>query len=270
MRIDGHDLPTIARAAYKFGCELGAGKMGAASATAGAGQALNAWGRVAAVTYSWCMEEYVSLSPYLYAQHAPIFFTSEGELDDETMAILASGAFDTIFFLGNPAFAPESAAETLRGAGIEVIRFFNEDAHCINGEINAWLTKQNAEGGADVRMASNDSAGDGYGADNTASDKLIDFSHMIVCSTKSTYDAYAGCAYAGKIHAAFLLEDPTNLDSIDKAVSCIRDFKGEVKHLTFLGGDAVFNSLDKEILGKALTQELPAMPSEKAPKKKAN
>lgn len=190
------------------------------------------WGIAAVITHEESVAEFVSASPFAFNMKTPVFFVQpSGNIDDKTKNILSSGSFEKVLVLGDAKRISSTYLGSLMHSGIEIIRLSGETSQQANDVVNEWLLQKDSSGAANL--------------DN-----------MLVCSPQDAFDAIAGGIYAGKTHSAFLLEDPTDLDSVAHALDFIHKCRGKVKRLTFLGGSFWFNALDKEILGKAVSQEL--------------
>ena len=216
QRVDECEPSRLAARSYHLALEIGSN-----------------WSSTAAITYNGCMGEFVSMSPYLYGKRIPILFsTSQNGMDEETAEILLSGLFDKLIVLGDEDNVPDCLLDPFMQAGLNIVRLSGKTPFEANDVVNSWLEK------------------------NATSDGAIDFENLVVCSVNDPFDLFASGIYAGATHSPYLLEDPSNLDSVAHAIARIHENKGRIKRLTFLGGSFWFNDLDKEILGKAVSKEL--------------
>ncbi|MEA5020610.1 MAG: ATP-binding cassette domain-containing protein [Gordonibacter sp.] len=186
------------------------------------------WSRTAIISYPGCTGDLISFFPYLFSQKVPVFFNlGDGTIDNDTAAIIMSGAFDRLLVLGGYIEIPDSFLESCNKNGVATERICGTSPYHANELINDHMTS----------------------TDHT---DVISIERLIVLSAINPSDAFAAGAYAGKTHSAFLLEDPQNLDSVAHALTYIQKEQGQIDHLTFLGDAIRFNEMDRNILCKAV------------------
>lgn len=189
------------------------------------------WSRTAIVTYDECTGDLTSFAPFIHQNRIPVFFTKEwGVIGEETSCLLKSGAFDHLLILGGGDHIPDSFLSECLSKGISSERICGENAYHANETINNRIMPSILEKSEKGAM------------------------QLIVTSAWNPLDAAIAGPYAAKERSMFLLDDPQSLDSVAHAISYIKKQQGSIKRLVFLGDDAQFSPLDKEILGKAVVE----------------
>ena len=115
---------------------------------------------------------------------------------------------------------------------MEIVRFCGTTPYHANELINNWTS--------DILKT------DGY----------IESENLIVSPLGNPVDTFAVGPYAKVNHSLILIVEPQDLDSVAHAFDFIKSRKGAIKSLIFLGDSTRFSKLDKEILGKVVTQAL--------------
>lgn len=197
------------------------------------GSKRGAWGSTAVISYDGCTGDTISLLPYICEKKAPLFFiTTYCTIEQETIYAILSGSFDRLIVLGGQASFPDSCLEPFRNAGMEIVRFCGTTPYHANELINNWTS------------------------DMLKTDSYIESGNLIVSPLGNPVDTFAVGPYAKATHSLILIVEPQDLDSVAHAFDFIKSRKGAIKSLIFLGDSTRFSKLDKEILGKVVTQAL--------------
>lgn len=184
--------------------------------------------QTAAISYEECTGDLTTLSAYFYAEGIPLFFyQSPGVIDQEVRSAIESN-FDRLMVIGGTHQFPEESIQSFRDAGIEVVRICGKDPFDANALINKWL----------------DSEYQNNGIEKSA--------EVIISSFWKPEKAFTLGIYGGANHAAILLDDPGNLDSVAQVLGYIKENAADIDHLLFVGDGEHFNEGDKTLLEKAL------------------
>lgn len=185
------------------------------------------WSTTAAIAYADCLGELVSVAPYLHTERIPLFFIDDMEAN-KVASVLSNGAFSEFILLGGKERMPKQIAKTLSQKSVPIVELKGENPYHANTLVNKWIKER------------------GWGKNSISSDNVI------VCSAINPFDAFAGSTYAGKTESLFLLEDPSDLDSVAKTIDYLLDDSNHITHLTFLGSNIRFTKTDKLLLSKAI------------------
>lgn len=85
------------------------------------GAELGAWGSTAIVTTGSNFADALSISSFSYAQKAPIFLASNGELDQASLEAIKKGGFTRVLLVGGTGVVSDSVKDAI-GSGVEVKR----------------------------------------------------------------------------------------------------------------------------------------------------
>ncbi|MDR3307457.1 MAG: cell wall-binding repeat-containing protein, partial [Coriobacteriales bacterium] len=173
------------------------------------GKAAGTWGTTAIIACGWSFADALSISPYAYAEKAPIFLAdAQAGLDANTITTLktalAAGTITKIIIVGGTAVVPDLVKTQLGYAASD----------------NTTFTRQ---GGADRYETSALIAN--YIQDTSA---LLGFNQVAVATGQKFPDALAGGAFAGKVGTVLLLVDDSTAgrSQIATVITANRDFIG--------------------------------------------
>ena len=175
------------------------------------------WSKTAIIATSTGYWDALSIAPYAYARHAPIFLTrSSGNSDglvlsDSTLSAIKSGEFDRVIIVGGPYVVSTSVEGQLAGIGIpatSIQRLYGEVALDTSAEIAKW----------EVEV-------EGMSLDN-----------LSVATSSGYWDALTGAALTGKQDSVLVLVNP---DGDYRALDAVYAFDGIVENGHVYGGNAV-------------------------------
>ena len=191
------------------------------------GKERSLWGESVIATWSGCVGDLTSFSPYMYSKKSPILLQEQKEptITDQIHNDIRAGGFSTFFALSGEHGFPESELQEYRDRGMKVVRFCADGPYKANEVINNWIVESQE-------------------TDN-------DVENLLVSSIWNPADAFAAGPYAAKTNALILLADPQDLDSVAHAISYIEAQRGKIKRITFIG-----NHTDKLLLAKTVTRVL--------------
>jgi lactocepin len=140
------------------------------------------WGKTAIVATQAAFKDALSVAPYAYAKHAPIFFTESGKIGDgkglsaATLSAIKKGGFTRVLIVGGELAVPWSVDQELSKAGISTDR----------------LAGQNA-----IETS--------YYIGNFALNEGMTNKHMAIVTTQDFADALSGAALAGAQNSILVL-----------------------------------------------------------------
>ena len=149
-------------------------------------KAATKWGKTAIVATQSGYKDALSIAPYAYAKHAPIFFTESTKLKDgkglsaASLNAIKAGGFTKVIIVGGPVAVPASVETALKGKGIQVQRIGGS-----NGIDTSRLIAQ------------------------FALSQGMTLDHMAIATTKGYADALTGAALSGAENSVIVLADPT-------------------------------------------------------------
>ena len=196
------------------------------------GKERSLWGESVIATWSGCVGDLTSLSPYMYSKKSPILLQEQKEptISDQIHNDIQAGGFSTFFALSGEHGFPEFELQEYRDRGVKVVRFCADGPYKANEAINNWIVESQE-------------------TDN-------DVENLLVSSIWNPADAFAAGPYAAKTNALILLEDPQDLDSVAHAINYIEAQRGKIKRITFIGNHTRFSYMDKLLLAKTVTRVL--------------
>lgn len=174
------------------------------------------WGNTAIVATSGGFQDALSISPYAYQNHAPIFLadSSTGKLDSRTASAIKKGGFKYVVIVGGKAAVSGQVEKQL--AGMTVKRLSGDTAYETSAAVAAWCVSHG--------MKAN---------------------RMGVATGSSYYDALAGAALCGRYNSALVLVDNGHNAAAKSFVS--KRKKSIYKLFVFGGTAAVSNATWKEL-----------------------
>lgn len=187
------------------------------------------WGDAAALATDDAETGMVALSPYLFSRKIPVFYRSSPEAaqgDDLPPAIAQALAnFSRVIAVGEDARFVEALA--VRFPKADIVAFDKQGNSIPSGQTaNDWLQEE------------------GYPASE-------DVGSFVVTSPTNTVDNRIVGAFAGRIPARIIFEDPQNLDSVARTIAYMESLPAPPDSITFLGSEMRFTALGKELIGKA-------------------
>jgi ABC-2 type transport system ATP-binding protein len=171
--------------------------------------------------------ESLAAAPFAYKERCPVFtMSSTDQIDIERVIRLAQeNEFNRVVIVGSS--INERIVSAFKETQLEVVHLAEPEPHSTCLAICDWIIKQNRQDKNEVGVAS--------------------------LSLTQWMDALSCGAYLGKANGSLLLEDPTSLDSIAACLDFVSSNKDKIEKLTFFGGDANLNALDRELLSRELS-----------------
>ena len=180
----------------------------------------NEWCDTAIVATSRSFQDALSVAPYAYAKHAPIFLSeaSTGVLSDETLTAIRSGGFRRVFVVGGTSAVGAEVRNQL--GSLFAGRLSGATAYETSLAIAEWCVSQ------------------GMKANNVG-----------IATGESYYDALSGAALCGKSNAVLALASDSNRITIDEFV---RSHASQIANAYVFGGPAAISSSSFDVLASAL------------------
>ncbi|MBR3235623.1 MAG: cell wall-binding repeat-containing protein [Atopobiaceae bacterium] len=168
------------------------------------------WSDTAIIATSSGYWDALSVAPYAWWGHAPIFLTdAKGKLGNAALAAIRDGGFKRAVIVGGTAAVSTTAESQVKGAGVStVVRLAGDTALDTSAKIAAW------------------EIGEGMGV-----------SHMAVATSSGYWDALTGAAVCGKQASVLVLLGGDNAKDPYRAFDALAD-EGTVIHGHVLGGEA--------------------------------
>ena len=170
----------------------------------------SSWSDTAFVVTNQTYQDALSISPYAYAKHCPIFMTSDAtSISQATLDALKSGGFSRIVIVGGTKVIPDSIATKIKNAtGKEPERLAGA------GAIETSLAVANWE------------CDNGFQPDSLA-----------IANRDGYWDALCGAALCGKHNSVILLVEPSNVNkaSLD---GFVKAHSANITKTYILGGTA--------------------------------
>lgn len=178
------------------------------------------WGTTAVVATSGTFQDALSVSPYAYANEAPIFLANASTLtlDDQVLKAIKDGGFNRVVIVGGTAAISDKVEKQLDG--IECKRLAGPTAYETSGAIASWCQTQ------------------GMGA-----------AYVGVATGASYYDALAGAALCGMNNSALVLVDDGYRSNID---GFIASNKAGIRNVNIFGGTAAVSDATSQAIAAAL------------------
>ncbi len=200
-RIAGGTATTTAISVYKWGAD--------ATKTGG-----TTWGNDAIVATLDSFQDALSIAPYAYAKHAPIFLTDKGTKDirSSVQSLIANGGFDRTLIVGGTA----AVSDTVEGKVVGAQRLAGGTAYTTSKAIANFAL---AEGMKATSMG-------------------------VACGT-SYQDALVGASFLGKLGSIIALADDKNSTTINSVVAKNKDSLSEC--YIFGGTAAVSQTIEDKL-----------------------
>lgn len=178
------------------------------------------WGDAAIVATSRSFQDALSVAPYAYAKHAPIFLSeaSTGLLSDEALAAIRSGGFRRVYIVGGTSAVGAEVRNQL--GSLFAGRLSGATAYETSLAIAEWCVSQ------------------GMKANNVG-----------IATGESYYDALSGAALCGKSNAVLALVSDSNRVTIDEFVKL---HALQIANAYVFGGPAAISSSSFDVLISAL------------------
>lgn len=171
--------------------------------------------------------DFITQLPYAYANKAPVLIADNtGLLSGEQKAIINERQGGKLLSFGISAQDLENKLN-LSQRDITVYDFLDDGPYNVNCHFIEWQLNQ-----ADCKISA-----------ETA----------LIASVWDPFDALLVGPYAAHYGYPCFLEDPQDLDSINRMFILLDDLKGTVSKLEVLGNGSLYTQLDKQILAKAVT-----------------
>ena len=195
--------------AYRYGLQSGA-----------------SWGSTAILARDGFDAAMISLSPFAYANKAPVFYLDDSETDQFTEDAL--GAFDSIVAVGfddDEILMNILQDETPRN----IVRFSEANPCEANDEVNRWL-----EASFVFDIATRD------GNVALITDPYCEMDNNLIGPI------------AGRMRTRVILISIQSLDDVAHGIDLLRNMDKPPHHLLFLGSSLRYTSFDKDLLAKTL------------------
>lgn len=159
------------------------------------------------IATSWKFQDALSVSPYAYAKHAPIFLCESGSnaLSSATLAAIKAGGYKRAIVVGGPIAVSADVDGQLKSIGVSVERKYGQTEYETSLSIAEWELAQ----GMKVEK-------------------------MAVATGVTYYDALAGAALCGRDNSVLVIVSDYNR-------TCLTDFvakhRGEVSTGRVFGGE---------------------------------
>ena len=188
----------------------------------------DAWGSSGVVSWVGCAGDLVTISPFLFKHHAPVFLKDANAAFDESLrdTMLRSCLKELVILADDPQFSIDEEASFNR-AGFSTRRFVGEGPYDANRQIDEWLFENGLLG--DVERNS-----------------------WVVVSFPEVANSLLSGIYAAQNQGAVLLIDPGDLDSVSEAIDRIKAKSDEMRNLTIMGGRTTFTEADIALLSRAM------------------
>ena len=184
------------------------------------------WGSTAILARDGFDAAMISLSPFIYASKAPVFYLDGSIVDQSTEDILEAFANIVEVGFGND----EAPTNTLHDKTPHTIARFSEEDPCkANDEVNRWL-----ESSLDFDTATQ--------AGNTA----------LITDPYCEMDNNLIGPIAGRMQTQVILISIQSLDEVAHGINLLRNMDTPPHHLLFLGSSLRYTNFDKDLLAKAL------------------
>ena len=203
-RIAGGTATTTATAVYKWGAD--------ATKTGG-----TVWGKDAIVATLDSFQDALSIAPYAYAKHAPIFLTDKGTKDirSSVQNYIQTGGFERTLIVGGTA----AVSDAVLGKVTNPNRLYGGTAYTTS------------------RAIANFALGEGMTVTNMG----------VACGT--TYqDALVGAAFLGKLGCVIALADDKNSTTVNSVVAKNKD---NLRECYIFGGTAAVSQAVEDALNAA-------------------
>lgn len=175
------------------------------------GKELGTWGSTAIVATSNGYWDALSIAPYAYAGHAPIFLTNNRDgggqvLSASVLDAISSGSFTRVVIVGGSLAVSDSVEGQLEEVGVtEIVRLAGQTALDTSAAIVAWELEPSQDMGT---------------------------WHLAVATSGGYWDALTGAALAGKQNSVLVLVDNNgHCQALEAALG-----HGDLTHGHVLGG----------------------------------
>lgn len=205
------------------------------------------WGTTAIISYDNAVNGLISLLPFICHEKSPFFALSPDDpaLNDEVCAVLTGDGFEKVIIVEQGFLVDASVVGKLENAGIEVVRFSDDDPCRINKEIDRWIIAEREKAG------------------------LSRVENLLMSTVWEPIDAYFVGPYTAKKDYLVLFANPNNLDETVHNFDFLDELDGDISHLTFVGGKSRFSEDDRSISVKSMVASRhmagKLMPGEKPP-----
>lgn len=187
----------------------------------------DSWGKTLILVRNGQHGDFITQLPYAYANKAPVLIADNtGLLSGEQKAIINETRSRELLSFGISAQDLENEL-SLSQRDVTVYDFLDDGPYNVNCHFIEWQLNQ-----ADCKISA-----------ETA----------LIASVWDPFDALLVGPYAAHYGYPCFLEDPQDLDSINRMFILLDDLKGTVSKLEVLGNGSLYTQLDKQILAKAVT-----------------
>lgn len=172
----------------------------------------NLWGDIAIIVRGDAFEDAVSIAPYAYANHYPIFQVAGPTvgLDSATLNSIANGGFSKVIIIGGRGALSAQVETQLQGRGFA------------SNQLERWYGSTSYDTSAVIAVNSG-----------------LSFNNMAVATAKGFSDALAGAALCGKTESVLCLVD----EGVTAGYVCVDGVmtanKNSIYQGYFLGGNGV-------------------------------
>ena len=186
------------------------------------------WGSSGVVSWVGCAGDLVTISPFLFKCHVPVFLKDANAALEESLrdAMYRSRLKELIILADDPQFSINEET-SFNKEGFNTRRFVGKGPYDANRQIDEWLFEENLLGG-------------------------IEPNSWVVVSFPEVANSLLSGIYAARNHGAVLLVDPGDLDSVSEAIDRIKAKSNEMRNLIIMGGRTTFTEADVALLSRAM------------------
>ena len=182
------------------------------------------WSKTAFVATVASFQDALSVAPYAYAEHCPIFLTGwDGRLSGDTLSDIEAGGFDSVYVVGGSMVVSPDVEGQL--GGLFAGRLWGADAADTSRSIAEW------------------ELGHGMSADGVG-----------VATVSSYYDALCGAALCGRNGSVLVLVSGSNLTCVDGVVAANSD---DIGSGYIFGGEMAVPASVADALARATADPFP-------------
>lgn len=178
------------------------------------------WGKTAVVATSATFQDALSVSPYAYANNAPIFLAnaSTTTLDPQVLSAIKEGGFERIIIVGGKAAVSDEVEKQLKG--IECKRLDGPTAYETSGAIASWCVSEG-----------------------------MSAAYAGIATGSAYYDALAGSSLCGLNNSVLVLADDAYRTNVS---GFIASNKASARQLNVFGGTAAVSEATYQAIEAAL------------------
>lgn len=181
----------------------------------------------AIISYSNCVGDLNTLSPWIYKFQIPVFYSQKPLVIGEK-TITTLNKFTRIIIVAGSDQVSEDFEIMLHKSGIDTVRLSGYGPFNANMAINSWLDEE------------------------YKSSKIARSRKLIISSFWQPEKAFTLGIYSGQNNSVILLDDPGDLNSVAILLKFLQKNAPRFDSMLFVGDEEHFNENDKKLLTKAL------------------